>query len=338
MSPSLRTPSPPAPAPAPPARPRRRLATDSLGLVAVLALLVALFGALSEHFLAPLTLVTLLNQIPALTTIAVGMTLVLVIGGIDLSVGSVLALSSAVLGVALTGWGWPLWLGVAAAVGVGLAAGAVNGAVTVGWGIPSFIVTLGMLEVARGAAYLVTGSQSLYVGAGVAPIGAPLPGLGLSPALLLSLLLVAAGQLVLARTVFGRHLIAIGTNEQAVRLSGIDPRPRKLLVFVIAGVLAGVGGVFGVAYLESADPNAGLGMELAAIAAVVIGGTSLMGGRGSVVNSFLGVLIIAVLQAGLAQVGASEPTKRVVTGAVIVLAVVADAYRHRLAARRPVTG
>ena len=156
----------------------------------------------------------------------------------------------------------------------------------------------------------------------------------MSPAFLIAVLLVIAGQLVLSRTVFGRYVVAIGTNEEAVRLSGIDPRPVKLVVFATSGLLAGLGGVFGAAYLESADPNAGMGMELAAIAAVVIGGTSLMGGRGSVVNSFSGVLIIAVLQAGLAQIGASEPTKRVITGAVIVAAVIADVYRHKLTWRR----
>lgn len=135
--------------------------------------------------------------------------------------------------------------------------------------------------------------------------------------------------MLLTRTVFGRYLVAIGTNREAVRLSGIAPGPIEVAVFAVSGALAGLAGVFHVAYLESADPNAGIGLELSAIAAVVIGGTSLMGGRGSVVSSFLGVLIIAVLQAGLAQVGATEPAKRIVTGAVIVAAVIADGYRHR---------
>jgi ribose transport system permease protein len=307
---------------------------NHVGLLAVLTLLLALFGALSDHFLTRVTLVTLANQIPALAVIAIGMTFVLVVGGIDLSVGSVLALSSALLGSALTTWGWPLLAAVPLALGVGLLAGVANGLLTAGWGIPSFIVTLGMLEVARGCAYLVTGSQSVFIGSPIEGLGAPIRGLGLSPAFLVALLLVIVGQLVLSRTVFGRYMVAVGTNEEAVRLSGIDPRPVKLAVFALSGLLAGLGGVFGAAYLESADPNAGIGMELAAIAAVVIGGTSLMGGRGSVVNSFTGVLIIAVLQAGLAQVGASEPAKRVITGTVIVAAVVADVYRHRFTWRR----
>jgi ribose transport system permease protein len=217
---------------------------------------------------------------------------------------------------------------------VGLLCGLFNGFVTVRWDIPSFIVTLGMLEIARGASYLVTNSQTKYIGSGIEPVGAPLPVLGLSPAIVTAIVLVIAGQLVLSRTVFGRYMTAIGTNEETVRLSGVDPRPVKIAVFALAGLLAGLGGIFQLGYLQSADPNAGIGLELSAIAAVVIGGTSLMGGRGSVVSSFFGVLIIAVLQTGLAQIGASEPTKRVITGAVIVAAVILDAYRHRIAGQK----
>jgi ribose transport system permease protein len=262
------------------------------------------------------------------------MTFVLAIAGIDLSVGSVLALASAVLGVLLVDSGWSLWLAVPFSLAVGVLAGLLNGGISVRWGIPSFIVTLGMLEVARGGAYLVTGSQTKYIGSAITTLGAPIAGTGLSPAFFVAVLVVIVGQILLTRTVFGRYVIAIGTNEQAVRLSGIDPRPVQIGVFALAGLLSGLGGVFQTAYLESADPNAGIGMELAVIAAVVIGGTSLMGGRASVVHSFIGVLIIAVLQTGLAQIGTSEPTKRVITGAVIVIAVIADAYRHKLAGRR----
>ncbi len=299
------------------------------GLLLVLVLLVGLFSLTSEHFFSRVTFTTLANQVPALTVAAVGMTLVLVVAGIDLSVGSVMALGAAVLGVAVAQWHWPLPAALLACVGVGVAAGAVNGVVTVRWGLPSFIVTLGMLEIARGGAYLVTASRSVFVGAALDVVGMPVPWLGVSPAFLVAVALVAAGQVLLTRTVFGRYLIAIGTNREAVRLSGIDPAPVEVAVFALSGALAGLAGVFHVAYLESADPNAGVGLELSAIAAVVIGGTSLMGGRGSVVASFLGVLVIAVLQAGLAQVGASEPTKRIVTGLVIIAAVVGDAVRRR---------
>ena len=313
--------------------PRTSRYAEYVGMLAVLALLIVFFSLKTDHFFSGLTFRTLANQIPALTVIAVGMTFVLIVAGIDLSVGSVLALSAAVLGVLLVQWGWSLAASALVCLLVGLAAGFVNGFVTVRWAVPSFIVTLGMLEAARGGAYLVTDSQSLYIGTPIAPIGAPITGIGLSPAFLVAVAVVAIGQIVLSRTVFGRYMIAVGTNEEAVRLSGVDPRPVKFAVFAIAGFLAGLGGLFHVAYLETADPNAGIGMELSVIAAVVIGGTSLMGGRGSVVNSFLGVLMIAVLQAGLAQMGATEPVKRVVTGAVIVIAVIADVYRHRLSGR-----
>lgn len=307
----------------------RSLVTEYAGLVAALVVLVTLFGVISDHFFTRVTFTTLANQIPALTVSAVGMTLVLVAAGIDLSVGSVMALAAAVLGVALTRWHWPLPFAVLACLGVGVGTGLVNGLVTVRWAMPSFIVTLGMLEIARGGAYLVTDSRAVFVGGRLDALGAPVPGLGLSPAFLGAVLLVIAGQLLLTRTVFGRYLVAIGTNREAVRLSGIDPAPVEVAVFALSGALAGLAGMCHVAYLESADPNAGLGLELSAIAAVVIGGTSLMGGRGSVVASFLGVLIIAVLQAGLAQAGASEPVKRIVTGLVIIAAVVIDAARHR---------
>ncbi|MHC4678153.1 MAG: ABC transporter permease [Planctomycetota bacterium] len=263
------------------------------------------------------------------TSVAVGMTFVLIIAGIDLSVGSVMALAGAVLGLCLVNFNLSLPGAVLACLLVGVLCGALNGLVVIRWGLPSFIVTLGMLEIARGAAYLVTESRTIYIGGPVEAI-IETSILGLSLPFILAVLIVAAGQLVLSRTVFGRYLIAIGTNEEAVRLSGIDPRPRKLAVFVLCGFLTSVAAVIHTARLSSADPNAGNGLELQAIAAVVIGGTSLMGGRGSVVRSFFGVLIIAVLGTGLAGIGAQESTKRLITGCVIVGAVILDHYRHRI--------
>jgi ribose transport system permease protein len=193
--------------------------------------------------------------------------------------------------------------------------------------VPSFLATLGTLEMARGATYLVTRSQTQYVGARLERL-AEASLLGLSAPTLLALALVVAGEVVLRRTVFGRHAVAVGANEEAVRFSGVDPRPVKLAAFALCGLLAGLAGVVSAARLGAADPNAGIGFELQAIAAVVVGGTRLSGGRASVVGSFLGVLVIAVLGAGLAQAGAQEPTKRLVTGAVIVVAVLLDRFRR----------
>lgn len=296
--------------------------------------LVLLFGLLSDNFLTNRTFATLANRIPALAVVAAGMTFVLIIGGIDLSVGSVLGLCGAVLGLVLVDFHLPFWAAILLSLGIGLIAGTLNGLVSVFIGIPSFIVTLGMLEIARGLAYLTTHSQTKYIGAAVEGLSTPVAGLAVSPAFLIAVLVIVAGQVILTRSVFGRYVLAIGANETAVRFAGINPKPVKIAVFALLGLLTGLGGVFYTSRLGSSDPNAGVGLELSAIAAVVIGGTSLMGGRGSVVNTFFGVLIIATLEAGLAQVGASEPTKRVITGVVIVVAVILDAWRHHLTAKK----
>ncbi|QOK92320.1 ABC transporter permease [Ralstonia pseudosolanacearum] len=298
------------------------------GLLAALAAMLILFSLLSDTFFTVPTFTTIANEIPDLLVMAVGMTFVLMIGGIDLSVGSVLALSASMLSIAMTRFGWGLapaaLLGVLAAT----ATGALTGTVTVRWGIPSFIVSLGVLEMARGLAYNLTDSRTVYLGSTVDWLATPIA-LGIAPAFLIAIAITVIGQVVLVRTVFGRYLVAIGTNEEAVRLAGVNPHPYKIAVFALMGWLSGLAALFQVARLEAADPNAGGGMELQVIAAVVIGGTSLMGGRGSVARTLFGVLIISVLEAGLAQIGASEPTKRIITGAVIVAAVVMDTYRTR---------
>jgi len=304
-----------------------------VGLAVVLIAMVALFSSLSQYFLTVETFVTIANEIPALAVMAVGMTFVLIIAGIDLSVGSVLALSAAVTAEAILNWHVPVPLAALLGLLAGLLCGAVTGSISVAWRLPSFIVSLGMLEAVRGAAYLVTDSRTQYVGSAISGLADPWLG-GISAAFVLAVVLVIVGQLVLTRTVFGRYVVGIGTNEEAMRLAGVNPGPVRIVVFALTGMLAGLAGLMQSARLEAADPNAGVGIELQVIAAVVIGGTSLMGGRGSVVNTFFGVLIIAVLGAGLAQVGASEPSKRIITGAVIVAAVIIDTLRQRRAAVR----
>jgi len=315
----------------PPTTPRGALASalgTVAGLVVALALMVAFFGWQSQYFLTADTFVTIANDIPAVAVTAVGMTFVLIIAGIDLSVGSVMALAAAVAGIAMLQWNWPLLPATLLAMLTGLAVGAANGAITVAWRLPSFIVTLGMLEVARGGAYIATDSRTQYIGSRIDWLGKPLVA-GLSPAFFIAIAIVVLAQVVLTRTVFGRRMIGIGTNEEAMRLAGVDPRPTKIAVFAIAGLLAGLGGIFLSSRLEAADPNGGIGAELVVIASVVIGGTSLAGGRGSVASTFFGVLVISVLEAGLAQIGASEPTKRIITGCVIIIAVVLDTLRER---------
>ena len=203
--------------------------------------LVLLFGLLSRNFLSLSTFAILANRIPPLTVISAGMTLVLIVGGIDLSVGSLSGLCGCVLGVALATYHVPFAGAVALAVMIGLIAGTLNGVLSVCLGIPSFIVTLGMFEIARGLAYLTTGSQTKYIGAAVEGLSAPIHGIGISPAFLAAVLIILIGQVILSRTVFGRYLMAIGANEIAVRFSGIDPKPRKIAVFALLGFAERIG-------------------------------------------------------------------------------------------------
>jgi ribose transport system permease protein len=306
-----------------------RSLVDYIGLAAVLALLIAAFGVATDYFFTWTTFRTIANQIPDAVILATGMTFVLIIAGIDLSVGSVLALGGAVLGLALVRWQAPLPVAILACVGVGILCGAINGFFVVRWQLPAFIVTLGMLEAARGGAYLVTGSKTQYIGTGIEWINRG-NFMGLSLPFLCAMLVVLAGQFLLSYTAAGRSMYAIGGNEEAARLSGIAVGKVKLLVYMICGGLASLAAVIHCARLTAADPNAGIGYELQAIAAVVIGGTSLMGGRGKVINTLFGVIIIAVLENGLVQIGAQEPLKRLVTGGIIVAAVIIDYYRRKI--------
>ena len=268
-----------------------------------LLLLVAFFGFTADNFFSAGTLTAILTQLPALTVVTIGMTLVLITGGIDLSVGSVVALSSAVIGIAFAVFELPLLVSALLGIAAGGCAGLINGVLGAYFRLPIFIVTLGMLEAGRGMAYLVTNSQTVYIGPSIQSLALPISGIGVSVSFLISLTLVVLAQLVLTRTVFGRYLIAIGTNETAAKISGIRTEPYLTWVLVISGLLAGLGGLMNAAYLGASDPNAAIGLELSAIAAAVIGGTSLMGGRGSIIGAFIGVLIISVLQNGLAQLG-----------------------------------
>ena len=303
--------------------------SEYLILLAVLAAMIVLFGGLRDSFFSAATLGSVANRIPALALVATGMTLVMITGGIDLSVGSVLGFCGAVVGVMMADWHWGLALALLASVTLGALVGGATGAVSVKLRLPSFIVSLGMLEIARGLAFLTTNSQTKYIGSSIEALGAPVAGLVISPAFLISAAFVVVGQVLLSHTAVGRHWIAIGANSEAALISGVPVDRPRILAHGMLGALTGLAAVFNCSRLGSADPNAGVGFELSAIAAVVVGGTSLMGGRGSVVKSFFGVLIIATLEAGLVQIGASEPMKRVITGAVIIAAVLADTWRRK---------
>jgi ribose transport system permease protein len=293
----------------------------------VLAVLVAGFSAATRHFLSVTTARSLANQAADSVLVSTGMTFVILTGGIDLSVGSVLGLAGAVFGLVLVRAGQPLAVAACCAVATGAVCGATNGWVAVRFRLPSFIVTLAMLEMARGATYLLTESQTLYLGAAVDAVNRDVVA-GLGAPIFFAGAVVVMSAIVLGHFVFGRQIFAVGVNDESARLAGIDPGRVRVAAFILSGALAGAAAVVQTGRLAAADPNAGTGLELEAIAAVVIGGASLTGGRGSVVSSALGALVILVLGAGLAQMGVQEPTRRLVTGAVIVVAAIVDQVRR----------
>jgi ribose transport system permease protein len=311
----------------------RLLLAQYAGLLAAILTLIVFFSIKANNFLSMTTLTTIANRVPDLTVIAVGMTLVLIAGGIDLSVGSVMALCASMLGLLMVDYRYPLWVGVLAAVTVGSICGALSGWVSAAYRIPAFIVTLGMLEIARGGAYLLTNSSTKYVGSSLGWFSEPIAGTGLSVSFFIAIGVVILGQWLLHQTVLGRTAVAIGTNAESVRMAGVPTTRPSVTLYAICGGLCGLAGLIQSSRLSSVDPNAGIGMELNAIAACVIGGTSLRGGQGSIVRTFIGVLIISILETGLAQMGATDPIKHIVTGSVIILAVLLDSMRQRSADR-----
>ena len=320
---------------APPLRFRRsRLLLRDAGIGVALAVMVAFFAAAAPDFLSGTNLSNILTQITINLILATGMTFAILIGGIDLSVGAVMALCAVVAGTVMKVDALPealaVALGIGASLAVGMAAGALNGFVSSFWGVPSFIVTLGTLNVARGLALEVTDARTIYdfpdsfIAFGTASL------FGLPVMFLLALVLLALGWAVLTRTVFGRMIYAIGNNEEAVRLSGHRPFDTKVLAFVVTGACVGIAAVVYVTRLSIANPILGVGFELNAIAAVIIGGTSLSGGRGSLVGTLLGAVVIGVLGNGLILMGVTDFIRQITTGLVIILAVVLDSYRARL--------
>lgn len=297
-------------------RPRGHLVYSMIGLV----LLCAAMSFLSDDFLTVDNFSNVLRQISVNAIIAVGMTMVILTGGIDLSVGSVMALSmTAAAGAMLAGC--PPALAVAIALGTGLICGAVNGVLVAYVGLPSIIVTLAMMEIPRGAALLYTK-------------GYPLSGLpdafeflgrghlfGIETPTLIMFGVFIAAYLLLNHFPAGQYIYGIGGNEEAVRLSGVRVPRYKMLVYCLSGLTAAISGVVLSSRLMSGQPTAGVGYELNAIAAVVLGGTSIMGGRGHIAGTLIGAMILGVLNNGLNLMDVSPYMQRVLKGAIIILGI-----------------
>jgi ribose transport system permease protein len=314
---------------------RVRLLVNFLGPFLGLLLVILIFSLLpdvQDRFLRLGNFKSVATQSVIVALGALGMTFVIISGGIDLSAASNIALSSCVIAFAVNA-GWSPWLGILAGVLVGGLIGFVNGTLITTLRLVPFIVTLGMLGIARGVAKWMAGNQKID-----APITwvnelmarSPRPSwLLTSPGVWLMVLLAVAMAVVLRFTVFGRHVFAIGSNEATARLCGIRTKRTKIIIYVLAGLFCGLSGVMEFSRLTVGDPTVAVGLELDIIAAVVIGGGSLSGGQGSILGSMIGVFIMAFLRNGCTMMGWPNYIQEIIIGFIIVVAVSLDQLRYR---------
>ena len=301
-----------------------------LGTLSGLLGLCVVLWALTPHFLTVSNLLNVAEQAAIIAIVAVGMTFVIITGGIDLSVGSVLAFAGVVMASVLHKE-VPLPVALAVALGTGLFCGLVNGALITVGRLPPFIATLGMMSVARGTALMFTEGRPVsgFSGGFRSLATGEVSGTPVSVVIMVGVYVVA--HFVLTRTKLGRYTYAIGGNEEAALLSGVNVRFYKAAVYGLSGMLSGLAAVLLTARLNSAQPIAGMMYELDAIAATVIGGTSLLGGEGTVVGTLIGALVMAVLRNGLNLLGVSSFIQQVVIGSVIIAAVLIDMWLKRRA-------
>lgn len=348
---SVGTSTRPAPAsgqsPPPSADRRRQLLEAAFELRAFIALavLIVVFASLSDAFLSVNNLITMTKHVAINAVLALGMLLVILKGGIDLSVGSIVGLSGVVAGELLAGVAVgsgglvafpPVWVVVVLSIAVGVAVGAVNGLLVTRFNVAPFIATLGMLYVARGIALLISGGSTYprlqgseeLGNTGFSFIGGARP-LGLPTQIWIMIILAVAVALLLRSTPFGRWLYATGGNERAAELSGVPVRKVKARVYMVSGGFAAVAGLIIASELTSAAPQAGETFELNAIAAVVIGGAALSGGRGNVRGTLVGAFVIGFLADGLVILGVSTFWQILIKGAVIIIAVMLDQAQQR---------
>ncbi|HEX7952884.1 MAG TPA: ABC transporter permease, partial [Burkholderiales bacterium] len=269
--------------------------------------------------------------------LAVACTFVIITGGIDLSVGTLMTFCAVMAGVFLTYWGLPFYLGVAAAIFFGALSGFVSGVLIAKLKIPPFIATLGMMLLLKGLSLVISGTKPIYFNdtpqfpsiSQDSLIGYFLPNLPIPNAVLILFLVAVISSLILNKTVLGSYTFALGSNEEAVRLSGVNVDRWKIIIYSFSGAICGIAGLLIASRLNSAQPALGQGYELEAIAAVVIGGTSLSGGAGTILGTIIGAFIMSVLTNGLRILSVAQEWQTVVTGVIIILAVYADILRKR---------
>jgi inositol transport system permease protein len=301
------------------------------GMVVILLLMVIGVSSIKPVFLKSANIINIFKQVAVIGTLAYGVTLIIITEGIDLSSGSVVALVG-VVSASFATMGGNIYIAILAGLFAGALCGAANGIVIAKTGIPPFIVTLGMMTIARGAALLYSGGKPighinpsfLYIGAG--KIG------WLPVCVLIFLLMGLLSHVILRKTKFGKAIYAIGGNEKAALICGLNVKKVKIIIYTYAGLMSAIGGLMLTARVSSGNPTAGLSYELDAIASVVIGGTSLSGGSGFISGTIIGALIIGVLNNGLMLLGVSPYWQQIIKGLIIVGAVVLDASRNKKSA------
>lgn len=307
--------------------------------LASLVVLIIVFSLSSENFFQFSNIVGILFSTAVIGVLALGATFVIITGGIDLSVGTVMTLSSVMTGVFITFWDLPVPLGIAGGILTGAFCGLLSGTVVAKLKIPPFIATLAMMMIAKGLALVISGAKPIYFNdaevfmevAQGSVLGAIIPGFDIPNAVLIFFLAAVLGYIILQKTIIGRYNFALGSNEEATRLSGVNVHFWKIVIYTLTGAFTGLAGVLMASRLNSANPALGAGYELEAIAAVVIGGTSLSGGKGTIVGTVIGALIMSVLTNGLRILSVPQEWQTVIVGIVIILAVYADILRRRKA-------
>lgn len=304
---------------------------------ASLIVLVAFFSIASSNFFQFDNFIGILLSTSVIGILALGATIIIVTSGIDLSVGTVLTLSSVMTGVFIVNLGLPTWLGVIGGIATGAFAGLVSGLAIAKMKITPFIATLAMMMVAKGLALVISGATPIYFTSlpsfNKIAMGSIIPGSGIPNAVFIFFGMAIIGSLILNKTIIGRYTFALGSNEEATRLSGVNVNKWKIIIYMIAGIFTGVAGIVMASRLNSAQPALGQGYELEAIAAVVIGGTSLSGGTGTILGTVIGALIMSVLTNGLQILSVPQEWQTVVVGAVIIFAVYADVLRNKKSAK-----
>lgn len=304
---------------------------------ASLIVLLLFFSIASPHFMQMSNIIAILQATSVNGVLAIAATLIIITGGIDLSVGTLMTFTAVMAGVVLTNIGMPLPFGVAAAILSGALCGLCSGTLVAKMKLPPFIATLGMMLILKGASLVISGTRPIYfndtpgfdqISRG-SFIGDLIPAFPIPNGVVILFVVAGVTAFILSKTVLGRYTFSIGSNEEAVRLSGVNVDMWKMAIYSLAGAICGIAGLLIASRLNSAQPALGLGYELEAIAAVVIGGTSLSGGRGTILGTLIGALVMAVLTNGLRVLSVAQEWQTVVTGAIIILAVYADIVRKK---------